>query len=246
MRVLPAILLFCACASERAAEISAPSFSTPSESFQTSYVSRGPSSVQRVQVNADLVVRPDTLCVPIWIYAAADQNGAAMTLVEDAATKLRAAAGEGVTLRIDDIDAHSDRTKVGARTSVSMRGVIETDLPEADAWIRAKKVAALHRVLVEQVTLEASKRDDDGPPAVHVVVGQPEPGLRDVEAHRGKLLAGWAERTKALAGIATAEGGALELLSCTPPAQVVVVGGTLEKIGLTLPVSCTFEVRRTK
>jgi hypothetical protein len=58
-------------------------------------------------------------------------------------------------------------------------------------------------------------------------------------------LASWTERAKALAVAATIDGAVLELLGCVPPAQVQVVGGTLEKVGLSLPVSCTFQVRRT-
>ena len=239
-----------ACEHERAAVDSgfAPSFSTPSTSFQTSYAPRS-GSVDRVRVDADLVVRPDRICIPVQIYANADENGLAMTLVEDASNKLKAAAGDGVTLRIDDIDARSDRTKTGARSTVSMRGVVETDLPEADAWVRAKKVSALHRVLVEQATLDdgvSSGRDvdDKGKPFAHVVVGTPEPGVKDIEVHRPWLLTAWSTRARALAQAAAPEGGALELTGCVPPQQVVVVGGTLEKVGLSLPVQCTFTVKK--
>src|SRR6185369_463437 len=99
----------------------APSFSTSGDtSFQTSYVSRsGPSSVSRVSVDADVVVRPDRVCIPVQVYASAADADTAMSLVKAASDKL-AAAG---TLRVDDIDARSDRVAEAAlRSTVSMRG----------------------------------------------------------------------------------------------------------------------------
>lgn len=257
MRILPLLLVFfVGCATtERHADStpSAPSFSTPSASFQTSYVSRGSTFVERVHVNADLVVRPDRVCVPVQIHAVAADPAGAMKLAEDAAAALRTSSQ--AALRVDDIDARSDRVGAGdearIESSVTMKGVVEIELADAaeDPWARAKRVAALHRAVVEKATPpeEWSKitgARKPGEAAVHVGVGNPEPGVRDVEQHRPKLLASWSERARALATAATFDGATLELLGCVPPAQVQVVGGTLEKVGLSLPVQCTFQVRK--
>jgi hypothetical protein len=228
---------------------SAPSFSTPSTSFQTSYVSRG-SHVQRVQVDADLVVRPDRVCVPVQLHATANDAATAMRLVEEAAAGLKSASGQGANVRVDDIDARSAREGTGEQarvvSSVVMKGVVEIELADEDAWARAKRVAALHRAVIERATPDTLPPDHkEGDPTLHVAVGNPEPGVRDVEQHRAKLLASWSERAKAVASAATVDGATLELLGCVPPAQVQVVGGTLEKVGLSLHVSCTFQVRKT-
>lgn len=253
--VVLAFPLAAACATERLGSEgpSAPSFSTPSASFQTSYVSRGSTFVDRVHVNADLVVRPDRVCVPVQLTASAADPASAMKLVEDAAEALRAAGGPAVLLRVDDIDARSDRVGAGdkatVRSSVSMRGVVETALATegagADPWTRARKVAQLHRAVVERSTPPDGNRSaKEGDATLVVGVGNPEPGVADIEQHRAKLLASWTERARALATAATFDGATLELLGCVPPAQVQVVGGTLEKVGLSLPVSCTFQVRK--
>jgi hypothetical protein len=234
-----ALVAGCATTERHALVPSAPSFSTPDSSFQTSYVGRGSSYVSRVQVNADLVVRPDSVCVPIQVTASANDDATAMALVQEAT---RALAVGGASLRIDDIDAHSDRTDEGARSTVTLRGVVETDLPEGDAWERARKVGALHRALAEKVTLRKPAKLKDDEPWAHIGIGNAEPGVKDLEKHRPQLLASWSERARALAAAATAEGQGLELTGCVPPAQVQIVGGTLEKVGLALPVTCTFRV----
>jgi hypothetical protein len=241
----------CATTETHSAMPSAPSFSTPSTSFQTSYVSRGSTFVERVHVNADLVVRPDRICVPVQLHATAADPTTAMKLVEDAAAGLKSASGAAAVVRVDDIDARSDRRGTGDEervvSSVVMKGVVEIELTDEDPWARAKKVAALHRAVVERATPNTPPKEQpkEGEPTLHVAVGNPEPGVRDVEQHRAKLLASWTERAKALATAATFEGATLELLGCVPPAQVQVVGGTLEKVGLSLPVNCTFQVRKT-
>ncbi len=249
---IAALVLLSACATtERHGDSvpSAPSFSTPSTSFQTSYLSRGSTFVERVHVNADLVVRPDRICVPVQLHATAADPTTAMRLVEDAAAGLKTASGAMV--RVDDIDARSDRRGTGADekvvSTVVMKGVVEIELTDDDPWARAKKVAALHRAVVERATPNTPPKEQpkEGEPTLHVAVGNPEPGVRDVEQHRAKLLASWTERAKALATAATFDGATLELLGCVPPAQVQVVGGTLEKVGLSLPVNCTFQVRKT-
>jgi hypothetical protein len=233
------------CATEHAASVpSMSSFSTPSTSFQTSYAGRGSSFVDVVRVEADLVVRPDTVCVPVEISAVAKEDAVAMSLVEDAAKALPLSGGR---LRIDDIDASSERTADGARSKVLMRGVVEIALPDATPWERARLVGALHRSLAEKVTIaDGSKAYDDDKPEAHVAIGNPQLGVKDLEQHRPKLLSSWSERAKALATSVVTQGENLELQGCVPPTSVQIVpGGTLEKVGLTLPVNCTFRVKRS-
>lgn len=216
------------------------SFSQPSSSgsMETSY-SVQPSSPGMIRVDADLVVRPDQVCLPFAITAEAKDPAAALARAKAVVDSI--AARTGATVRIDDVrsDVHdglvrkiSDGSTVGR---VVVNGAVEASLGDGDAFARAAVAAALtsalwgltHPAVVDE-TLELR-------------TGTAEPGVKDLEQHRAKMLDSWASRITALSK--SVGGDAVELTNCQAPQQVRIGGGTFEKVGLSLPISCAIAIK---
>jgi hypothetical protein len=222
---------------EQHQEPSLPSFSAPSASFSTAY-SAPPTSANAIVIQADLIVRPDTVCFPISIEAREATGAAALAAAKSSLEKLKLATKSDA--RVDDVTTQmiDDDT---APAWVTVRAVIERPLPEADVFERALVVAEMSDAL-QPFHLEMKK--SQGQPdskAPKIGIGAASPGLKDTEQHRQRLLDVWAARVKALAK--TTDDSTIALLNCSPPGDVRVTGGTLEKIGLTLPIACTIGVQ---
>lgn len=226
-----------ACAHREHQEPSLPSFSAPTASFGTTY-STPPPNLEAIGIQADLILRPDTVCFPISIEARGATGAAALAAAKQALERLKTAAKSEA--RVDDITAEmNDDDPAPAR--VTVRGVIERALPEADAFERALVVAEMNDALQPFQRERKKSREPADPQAATIAIGAASPGLKDIERHRQRLLDVWAARVKALA--ATAENSTIALLNCSPPGDVRVTGGTLEKVGLTLPIACTIGVQ---
>jgi len=212
-----------------------PSFSAPSESF--SAYSAPQVSTSPVLIQADLIVRPDTVCFPISIEARDTTGTSALAAAKETLARLKAATKSKV--RVDDISTRVTQDEV-APAWVTVRAVIERSLPDADAFERAAVVAEMADAL-QPFHQAASKVTRPEPKVPLIGIGAPSPGLEDIEQHRQKLLDGWASRVKALAK--TTDDSTITLVNCSAPGEVRVTGGTLEQIGLSLPIQCTIGVQ---
>ena len=191
-----------------------------------------------VNVSADLLVRPDVVCVPFVIAARGGDVGAGLAAAKIAADDLKA----GGAVRIDDIDVVADPHQPA---TVTVRGVVEAALPNDDAFVRGGVVAGLVAALAGFATPDENKKIavKAGSPTLelHVGIGAPAPAVKDVELHRQVLLDGWAARVSALQKSVGGDG--VDLANCSAPGAVQLVGGTLEKVGLNLPISCSIAVK---
>lgn len=217
------------CASTPEPAPSLTSFSMPSASFETSYAVR-PSAPGMIVVDADLVVRPDQACLPFTVKAKAADVGAALArargVVDDVTAKANAA------VRVDDVRTVIDDKGV---VVVVVNAAVIADLGDGDAFARAAVVAGLDGALWP---FAHPKEHDD---TIAVDVGAVEPGVKDKEQHRQALLDGWAARIGALSK--SVGGDDVDLTNCQAPPSVRIGGGTFEKVGLTLPISCTVAVK---
>ncbi len=249
----PALTPLACAETQQPSSPSISSFSQPSSSFEPSYRSQ-PSAPGVVRVDADLVVRPDLVCVPFSVTAD-DVDALAALLAAQQQVALLGAAG---TVRVDDIATElapskksEHRNSGHARGRVVVRGVVEAALPDGDAFARGAVVARVTSALWsfshpaeadEQARRKGVGADDEI--QVVVAVGAAEPGLRDTEQHRQKLLDGWAARVSAMQQ--SIGGGGIELTGCQAPPAVRITGGTMERVGLQLPISCTIAIQPKK
>ncbi len=226
------------------------SSSQPSaSSFESSYAVRS-SSAGLIVVDADLVVRPDQVCLPFAVTVrgtdAQDAIAKAKAVVDDIKGKAGAVEAS-VLVRVDDIRSSVDTggKKVGDHVVegviVVVNGAVVAALGDGDAFSRAAVVAGIAGALWPL----AHPKDKDGKALVDddvaVAVGAAEPGVKDTEQHRAQLLEGWASRIGALSK--SVGGDDVDLTNCQAPPSVRITGGTFEKVGLTLPISCTVAVK---
>ncbi|MDP2343063.1 MAG: hypothetical protein Q8O67_19055 [Deltaproteobacteria bacterium] len=234
-KILIAFVALTGCAT--APEVS-PSFSLPSSTMNNSVpsYSAGPSAGE-VHIEADLVVRPDVICVPFVVVTRGGDVVTGLNAAQAATSELKV----GGRVRIDDI-AISPPTH---EAEVNVRGVVEVDLPERDAFERGAVVAGLVRALSPFATEKQPRKLPVKPntPTMELryVIGAATPGLKDTEQHRQALLEGWAGRVKALQS--SVGGVGVDLGNCSAPGPVRLAGGTLEKVGLNLAVSCAVNVK---
>ena len=146
-----------------------------------------------------------------------------MPAIPDARTDARGKVADGAT--------------VGGSVGgvVVVNGVVEASLGDGDAFARAAVAAALTSALWE-LTHPAVVDS-----TLELRAGTAEPGVKDLEQHRAKMLDAWASRVAALAK--SMGGDAVELTNCQAPQSVRIGSGTFEKVGLTLPNSCIIAIK---
>ncbi len=158
----------------------------------------------------------------------------------------------GGTVRIDDLRTDTvlndrDDPSSTLHHRVTITAVLEHDLADDDVFARSAVVAHLVESLrpllpppqhnLQQTDTPAPK----GPPALTYAVGRVEPGIKDIEQYRQRLLDGWAARVLAMSK--SVGGDEVDLQSCQAPLAVQVRGGTFEKFGVSLPISCSMTIK---
>jgi hypothetical protein len=215
-------------------------------------VSSGPTIPHREQT-ADLVVRPDQICVPFALRLRDADPAAAVGELEGAvgALEKRFGAVTSGTAKVRMLGT----SVVPAGTSkladdhaapprwVSVDGTVEIPLAaEAGFWERAKLLAAL-TALTQSLHEQEAKASPDKP-IVEEAFSSPELKVREPEAFRAELTKRWVERARAFARAAESNGAPLDLVDCAPPAAIQQTPLSVEQVGLSLVASCHLDAVR--
>jgi hypothetical protein len=237
----------CASTPEPWAPTSQPSFSSPSSPVSSYSVQ--PSAPNQIVVDADLIVRPDKACLPLAIVTHAIDVDVAIAAAKAAVADVITRSGGTVRiddLRTDTVPGDPDEPTSTLHYRVTISAVLEHDLADDDVFARSAVVAhlveSLRPLLPPQHTLQRTDTPaPKGPPAVTYAVGRVEPGIKDIEQYRQRLLDGWAARVTAMSK--SVGGDEVDLQSCQAPPAVQVRGGTFEKFGVSLPISCSITIK---
>jgi hypothetical protein len=252
-------LLVCLSAFALSACAASPS-SEPSTSSMPAMVSSysepsAPAAPRRDASLADLVVRPDLVCVPFVLRAEHLDPKEAVKLLEGTVhavgERFSAVTQGGAVLKMLGASSvlvayEKDGDEEKPRYAVTVDGSIDVRLPaNADYWARARLVAALSEAsLSAKPKARAGKGRADEAPVMDASFEAPQLKVADPEAYRPELLKRWTERTRAFARGAESNVAPLDLVDCAPPGGITQMPLSLEQVGLSLAVTCHLDVVR--
>jgi hypothetical protein len=239
-----AVVLFCllaGCAAQRrpSEQVSAPSVSAYSASFEPS--TRSFDVPPAEPVVADLIVRPDVMAITFAVRATAKTADEALRLLREEIGRVAGKLGEGAIMTLcgfrteyvshDRVHAYAD-----GRAEITLA-------PAADYWARAGLLARLSALSKPEPPKEddKAKTSQEEERTVHVGFGAPRAMVKDVELHRGELNKRFVERARAFATAAQSARAPLDLLRCEPPQPIAQRTISLEEVALSLRVVCQLD-----
>lgn len=230
--------------------------STPSLLSSSSYASSSsfsaPSSpsIPRHDTHADLVVRPDLVCVSFVLRLDGPDAKAVLATLEKASQAVQerfAAATNGqasttmLGVNVSSLGTGKAKSDDPPKFVVTVDGSVEVPLaPDANYWTRARLLTSLVQASSDVKPLVPPAPEDQ--PQLDSAFGAPEVKVRNPDVYRGELMKRWIERSQAFAKLAQSERAPLHLVNCEPPQTISQTHISIEQVGLTLPVQCRIDV----
>ena len=235
-----------------------PSVSSGYSSPSTSGYSGSVSGVSHLSVpnrgdaRGELIVRPDAVSIVFAFREEGPDAQQAFASLEaaigDMERRLKEATSGAASVRMCGIaiqrapGGKADDGSEGA-VSVVVDGSIDLGLaPELDYWKRGRLLAAVAKVTKAIAASFGKAPDGEAKPERAARFNEPVVMVKDLEAHRAKLLERWTRRARAFGDAAQTAAAPLHLMDCAVPAQIEQHVVSLEEVGLSLPVTCRLDV----
>ncbi len=245
VRHIALLLLLCLAACASTQQPSYPSLGSVGSGYasKSSDSGEGTGVAMTRDVDAGLVVRPDTLLMDVRIND--EGAGASQALAQaqaagaDLQARLQAATAGAATLvwcgtQVSPLDNISKTAAATVTFRVTLEGRVEIVLgAELDYWKRSALVGALAELSEGLHRARIAAGAGRG-----VFLGHMRVTVKNTESHRGKLTELWVQRVRAFASAAQAHQAPLYLLDCTPPGDIRQKQQSLEEIALSLSVTC--------
>lgn len=225
----------------------------------SSFASDSFSAPQRSEQRGELVVRPDAITMVFAVKDTQSDPAKATASLEKFAASILArfqeATGGAASMKmcgasVSPVASGSSKADTGERVeyAVLADGSIEIKLaPEQDYWARSRLLGAITQAAREIVVppkKEGDKEKSAEPARPQVHFNEPQVIVKDVEAHRAKLVERWVKRTREFGDAVQAAAAPLYMVDCAPPAPIEQRPISLEEVGLSLPVTCRVDVLR--